>query len=93
MVPFSVKAGVGEEDDKAVLRGGVLPLDVGDILANSRDKAHLRHPSCANDALKYSESLGLIGTGKKERIIRFAKFGWFDRKAIYCIFTVNIALR
>ena len=60
MVPFGVKAGVGEEDDKAVLRGGVLPLNVGDILANSRDKAHLRHPSCANDALKYSESLGLM---------------------------------
>lgn len=60
MVPFGVKAGVGKKDDEAVLRGRVFPLNVGDILANSRDKAHLRHPSRANDALKYSESLGLM---------------------------------
>ena len=60
VIPFGVKAGVGEEDDEAVLRGRVFPLNVGDILANSRDEAHLRHPSRANDALKYSESLGLM---------------------------------
>lgn len=60
MVPFGVKAGVGKKDDKAVLRGRVFPLNVGDILANCRDKAHLRYPSRANDALKYSELLGLM---------------------------------
>lgn len=60
MIPFGVKAGVGKKDDKAVLRGRVFSLDVGDILANCRDKAHLRYPSRANDALKYSELLGLM---------------------------------
>ena len=93
MIPFSVKAGVGKKDDEAVLRGRVFPLDVGDILANCRDKAHLRHPFRANDALKYSELLGLMSSRREERIIRFAKFDWFDRKAIYCIFTVNMILR
>lgn len=68
MIPFCVKAGIGEKDDKAVLRSGVFPLNGGDILANCRDKAHLRHPSCANDALKYSELLGLmLGKGSFTR--------------------------
>ena len=38
--PLSVEAGVGDKDGKGALRGGVVGLNVGDVLADGGDEAH-----------------------------------------------------
>ena len=54
VVPLGVQAGVRKENDKTVLRGGVLRLDGLDVLANGIDKAH-RPPSLSAMAMRFNK--------------------------------------
>ena len=54
--PFGVQARVGQEDDQAVLRGGVVALDRRDVLFDGCDEAHGRLPSIG-ECDQYSESI------------------------------------
>ena len=54
MIPLGVQAGVGQEDDQAILRGRVLRLDGLDILANGVDKAH-RPPSLSAVIMRFNK--------------------------------------
>ena len=54
VVPLGVQAGVGQEDDQAILRSGVLRLDGLDVLANGIDKAH-RPPSLSAMAMRFNK--------------------------------------
>ena len=54
MIPLGVQAGVGQEDDQAILRGRVLRLDGLDVLANGIDKAH-RPPSLSAMAMRFNK--------------------------------------
>ena len=54
VVPLGVQAGVRKENDKTVLRGGVLRLDGLDVLANGIDKAH-RPSSLSAMAMRFNK--------------------------------------